>query len=183
MWQWHASLLNFFTGSLFTCLIIRIFQLVFSVGTVFSSHNKSIGTVFQLIFSAKRTELLSSSAVLYQLCIEYSSIYSRVDRQAWNYWRRTYVLLLWIRKSLLFLVSAEMMIWHEIHESSWLVNLTPLSFVHETETVPGGSRREASLRIIGHVLLLGSRSAPVPCDRDRHMCDRQSHYSFYIIYC
>ena len=119
--------------------------------------------------------LLSSSAVLYQLFIEYWSIYSRVDRQAWNYWRRTYVLLLWIRKSLLFLVSAEMMIWHEIHESSWLVNLTPLSFVHETETVPGGSRREASLRIIGHVLLLGSRSAQVPCDRDRHMCDRQTH--------
>ena len=39
----------------FASLIIRIFQLVFSVGTVFSSHNKSIGTMFRLVFSAKRT--------------------------------------------------------------------------------------------------------------------------------
>jgi len=38
-------------------LIIRLFQLVFSAGTVFFSHNKSAGTVFRLIFSAKRTGL------------------------------------------------------------------------------------------------------------------------------
>ena len=42
--------------ALFASLIIRLFQLVFSVGTVFFSHNKSAETVFWLIFSAKRTE-------------------------------------------------------------------------------------------------------------------------------
>ena len=36
-------------------LIIRLFQLVLSVGTVFFSHSKSAGTVFRLVFSAKRT--------------------------------------------------------------------------------------------------------------------------------
>ena len=36
--------------ALFACLIIRIFQLVFSVETVFFSHNKSAGTVFRLVF-------------------------------------------------------------------------------------------------------------------------------------
>ena len=36
-------------------LIIRTFQLVFLAGTVFFSHNKSVGTVFYLVFSAKRT--------------------------------------------------------------------------------------------------------------------------------
>jgi len=40
---------------LFACLIIRTFQLVFSVETVFFSHNKSVGTVFRLVFSANLT--------------------------------------------------------------------------------------------------------------------------------
>ena len=45
--------------AMFACLIIRTFQLVFSAGTVFFSHNKSIETVFRLVFSAKRTGPLS----------------------------------------------------------------------------------------------------------------------------
>ena len=44
-------------------LIIRLFQLVFSAGTVFFSHNKSAGTVFQLVFSAKWTGPYSGSLV------------------------------------------------------------------------------------------------------------------------
>ena len=40
---------------LFASVIIRLFQLVFSVRTMFFSHNKSVRTVFQLVFSAKRT--------------------------------------------------------------------------------------------------------------------------------
>jgi hypothetical protein len=39
--------------ALFSWLIIRIFQLVFSDGTVFFSHKKSAETVFQLIFQHK----------------------------------------------------------------------------------------------------------------------------------
>ena len=35
---------------LFASVIIRLFQLVFSVRTVFFSHNKSAGTVFGLFF-------------------------------------------------------------------------------------------------------------------------------------
>jgi len=42
--------------ALFAYLIIRLFQLVFSVGTVFFSHNKLAGTVFRFVFSAKRTD-------------------------------------------------------------------------------------------------------------------------------
>jgi len=42
------------TMVIFTSLIIRLFQLVFSAGTVFFSHNKSAITVFLLVFSAKR---------------------------------------------------------------------------------------------------------------------------------
>ena len=41
--------------ALFASLIIRLFQLVFLAGTVFFSHNKLAGTVFRLVFSAKRT--------------------------------------------------------------------------------------------------------------------------------
>ena len=40
---------------MFASLIIRLFQLVFSVGIVFFSHNKSVGTISWLVFSAKRT--------------------------------------------------------------------------------------------------------------------------------
>jgi len=43
--------------ALFASLIIRTFQLIFSAETVFFSHNKSAGTVFRLVFSAKRTGL------------------------------------------------------------------------------------------------------------------------------
>jgi len=43
--------------ALFASLIIRLFQLIFSVGTVFFSHNESLGTVFRLVFSAKQTGL------------------------------------------------------------------------------------------------------------------------------
>ena len=40
---------------MFVCFIIHTFELVFSAGTVFFSHTKSAGTVFRLVFSAKRT--------------------------------------------------------------------------------------------------------------------------------
>ena len=42
--------------ALFASLIIHLFQFVFSVGTMLFSHNESAGTVFRLVFSAKRTE-------------------------------------------------------------------------------------------------------------------------------
>ena len=44
---------------LFAYLIIRTSQLVFSAGTVFFSHNKSDGTVFRLVFSAKQKHKLT----------------------------------------------------------------------------------------------------------------------------
>jgi len=40
--------------ALFAFLIIRLFKLVFLAGIVFFSHNKSAGSVFRLVFSAKR---------------------------------------------------------------------------------------------------------------------------------
>ena len=43
------------SSALFVSLIIRTFQFVFSAETVFFSHNKSPGTVFRLVFSAKWT--------------------------------------------------------------------------------------------------------------------------------
>ena len=51
--------------ALFAYLIIRLFQLVFSVRTVFFSPNKFAGTIFQLIFSAKRTEPICRRPKLY----------------------------------------------------------------------------------------------------------------------
>ena len=36
-------------------MALCLFQFVFSVETVFFSHNKSAGTIFQFIFSAKQT--------------------------------------------------------------------------------------------------------------------------------
>ena len=54
MWLWVASNGRVLQHVLFASLIIRLFQLVFSVGTVFFSHNKSAGTMFRLVFSAKR---------------------------------------------------------------------------------------------------------------------------------
>ena len=41
--------------AMFVSFIIRLFQLIFSAGTVFFSHNKSAGTVFRLVFPAKGT--------------------------------------------------------------------------------------------------------------------------------
>jgi hypothetical protein len=41
--------------ALFACLIICTFQLVFSAGTVFFSHNKLANSTFSHDFSAKRT--------------------------------------------------------------------------------------------------------------------------------
>jgi hypothetical protein len=41
--------------TMFACLIIRTFQLVFLAGTVFFSHNKSANSTFSRGFSAKRT--------------------------------------------------------------------------------------------------------------------------------
>jgi len=52
--EWSRSKPNMLLV-MFACLIIRTFQLIFSAGTVFSSHNKSTITVFRLVFSAKRT--------------------------------------------------------------------------------------------------------------------------------
>ena len=43
--------------AMFASLIIRTFQLVFSVRTVFFSHNKSARIVFWLVFSAKQKGL------------------------------------------------------------------------------------------------------------------------------
>ena len=41
---------------MFACLIIRTFWLFFLAGTVFFSHNKSAGTVFQIIFSFRNRD-------------------------------------------------------------------------------------------------------------------------------
>jgi hypothetical protein len=46
--------------ALFACLIIRIFQLVFSARIVFFSHNKSANSSFSHSFSAKRTGSVSN---------------------------------------------------------------------------------------------------------------------------
>ena len=46
LFGWH------FVKALFASLIIRLFQLAFSAGTVFFSRNKSAGTMFRLVFSA-----------------------------------------------------------------------------------------------------------------------------------
>jgi hypothetical protein len=43
------------TKVMFIQLIIRLFQLVFSAGTVFFSHNKSANSVFQLAYQHSRT--------------------------------------------------------------------------------------------------------------------------------
>jgi hypothetical protein len=43
------------TMALFIRLIIRLFQLIFSVGTMFFSHNKSVNSVFQLAYQHSRT--------------------------------------------------------------------------------------------------------------------------------
>jgi hypothetical protein len=48
---------------MFVCFIIRIFQLVFSAGTVFFSHNKSANSTFSHGFSAKRTGSIVQSTI------------------------------------------------------------------------------------------------------------------------
>jgi hypothetical protein len=44
--------------ALFIRLIIRLFQLVFSAGTIFFSHNKSTNNVFQPAYQHSRNFLL-----------------------------------------------------------------------------------------------------------------------------
>ena len=53
--NWRKDRRGQLCKALFACLIIRIFQLVFSAGTVFFSHNKSAETMFRFVLSAKRT--------------------------------------------------------------------------------------------------------------------------------
>ena len=48
-------------------LIIHLFQLVFSAGTVFFFHNKSVGTVFRFVFSVKRTGPIDGVALSHYL--------------------------------------------------------------------------------------------------------------------
>ncbi|XP_066383269.1 calmodulin-binding protein 60 D-like isoform X3 [Miscanthus floridulus] len=43
--------------ALFACLMIRTFQLIFSARTVFFSHNKSVGTVLQLVLYVALTHI------------------------------------------------------------------------------------------------------------------------------
>jgi hypothetical protein len=43
------------TMALFIWLIIRLIQLIFSAGTVFSSHKKSVNSVFQPAYNSSRT--------------------------------------------------------------------------------------------------------------------------------
>ena len=50
-----ASMCASICMALFASLVIHTFQLVFSAGTVFFSHNESARTMFRLVFSAKRT--------------------------------------------------------------------------------------------------------------------------------
>jgi ABC-type multidrug transport system fused ATPase/permease subunit len=50
-----SKLLWLFAMALFIRLIIRLFQLVFSVRTVFFSHNKSANSVFQLAYQHSQT--------------------------------------------------------------------------------------------------------------------------------
>jgi hypothetical protein len=48
------ALTSLVTVALFACLIIRTFQLVFSIGTVFFCHNKSANITFSYGFSVKQ---------------------------------------------------------------------------------------------------------------------------------
>ena len=62
-----ASMLQHLTTritALFASLIIRLFQLVFSAGTVFFSHNKSVGTVFYWFFQRSGANALKLSITL-----------------------------------------------------------------------------------------------------------------------
>jgi hypothetical protein len=54
------SILHLTTKALFIRLIIRLFQLVFSAGTIFFSHNKSANSVFQPAYQHSQTEPKSS---------------------------------------------------------------------------------------------------------------------------
>jgi hypothetical protein len=51
--RWPSSVV--FLLALFACFIIRIFQFIFLIGTIFFSHNKSANSTFSHNFSAKRT--------------------------------------------------------------------------------------------------------------------------------
>jgi hypothetical protein len=71
--------------ALFIRLIIRLFQFIFSAGTVFSSHNKSANSVFQPAYQHSRTApkfaLISNSECMWlhnvlsflSQCIEHDS--------------------------------------------------------------------------------------------------------------
>jgi hypothetical protein len=58
-WRWFSpgQEVNLFcaTKSLFTRLIIRLFQLIFSAETIFFSHNKLANSVFQPAYQPSRT--------------------------------------------------------------------------------------------------------------------------------
>jgi hypothetical protein len=49
--------------ALFIWLIIRLIQLVFSAGTVFFSHKKSVNSVFQSAYNSSRTGLLTGQCI------------------------------------------------------------------------------------------------------------------------
>ena len=64
---------------MFACLIIYTFQLVFSVGKTFFSHNKSAGIVFRLVFQRsehglKVLTLNMLQLLQYQICSNKLSI-------------------------------------------------------------------------------------------------------------
>jgi hypothetical protein len=50
--------------SLFTRLIIRLFQLVFSAGIIFFSHNESANSIFQPAYQTNRTGPMTHVSVL-----------------------------------------------------------------------------------------------------------------------
>jgi hypothetical protein len=63
---WFAIPMN--TMVMFIWLIIRIFQLVFSAGTMFFSHTKLTNNVFQPAYQHSRTEPMSGNVGRHVLC-------------------------------------------------------------------------------------------------------------------
>ena len=75
----HRGRLNLITHLTATlpqiaCLVIHTFQLVFSAETVFFSHNKSIGTMFRLVFSAKQIGPSHSLIHLAYMCMDQEQV-------------------------------------------------------------------------------------------------------------
>ena len=59
--------------AIFVSLIIRFFQLIFLVGIIFFFHNKSAGTVFWLIFSAKANRAMDGMVTTSEsMCVHWS---------------------------------------------------------------------------------------------------------------